>query len=125
MKLSKQHKQILLVLLGNNPNALRVSEIVRLVIKFKMEKWSLSTGEDKFPRPRVISASLCRSLKTLLARGLATQQPDYYGSLRWRLTIEGLATAREVKLELEIQIEKLRHQIEELNELKSFLLYKS
>lgn len=107
MRLSIQHRQILLVLLRNNPRALRLERILRPVIELKRKKWILSTEEDKLPRPRVISASFCRSLKTLGVRGLATKEVGYYGEKQWRLTAEGLATAREIKRELERQIEEL------------------
>lgn len=116
MRMSKQHKQILMVLLRNNPIALRLREIVYPIRGLKLKKWESSTEENKFPRPRVLSASICRSLKTLRARGLVTK--DSNDPSQWRLTIEGLAIVREINRELGRQIEKLRNQIEELDELK-------
>lgn len=129
MRLSKQHKQILLILLRNNPTALKFSEIVLPVRKLRMKKWE-STEEGKFPRPRVLSASFSRSLKTLLERGLVSKEhrekifsdgsDQMYTegserpSTRWRLTTEGQAIAIEIKRELD-------RQIEELNEFRYFL----
>jgi hypothetical protein len=83
----------------------------------KWKKWEQSAEEDKLPKSRVLSASFCRSLKTLGARGLITKQLGYYGSPQWRLTTDGLATAREIKREFERQMEDLRKQIEELNKI--------
>jgi hypothetical protein len=107
MRLSMQQKQILLVLFHNNPNALRLRAIVYVIKILKYKKWQTSTEENKVPRPRVLSASICRSLKTMRARGLVTKQPKSYGSPQYHLTKEGLAMAREINRELELQIEKL------------------
>jgi len=117
MRLSKQHKQILLILLRNNPNALRLSKIVQPLKELKMRKWLSPTDEGEFPKSRVLSASFARSLKTLHEKGLVTfeNRSDLVFLSGWRLTTIGLSTAREIGRELE-------RQIEELNELK--LLYK-
>jgi hypothetical protein len=53
MRLSKQHKQILLVLLRDHPRALRFSEIVHPIRTLKWEQ----SEEDKLPQSRVLSAS--------------------------------------------------------------------
>jgi hypothetical protein len=114
MRLSKQHKQILLVLLRNNPRALRPIEIIRLVGGLRWKRYETKGGKSP-PRLRVLSASICRSLKTLHARGLITKESKW-SSPRWRLTTKGLATAREINRELKSQIEKL-------DEFRYFLLY--
>lgn len=108
MRLSKQHRQILLVLLRHNGRGLRFSEIVRPVKELRMKKWELSRNELKLPRPRVLSASFSRSLRTLLERGLV--EKEYVWQWRgpaWSLTVEGQVAAKKIKQELKRRIEEL------------------
>lgn len=89
--------------------------MVDLFTDMKHKKFIVSE-EAKYPRPRVFSASLCRSLRSLQAGGLITKGPDTgaaRGMPRWSLTPEGLDTARRI-------VRELRRQKEEINEYDSF-----
>jgi len=103
MRVSRQQKQILLVL-HTNPRPLRLVEIIDFVKKKRWESKS-SSDKAKFSHPRVLSASFCRSMKTLRVKGLVINVSER-GSPRWVLTEQGIAKAKEINGELKRQIEK-------------------
>jgi predicted DNA-binding transcriptional regulator len=111
MYLSKQERQILLVLSALNPRELRIKEIMVNVTSRTRRRYEARTMN-------VLYSSFSRSMKSLREKGLVTRRlvaSKYVKNVYWSLTPLGNVESFEIR-------RSIRSKLEELNEYNNLVV---